>query len=176
MGLDMYLNKRTYVGANYKHRKITGKIELFKGDEKEPIKISFNKVSEIIEQVAYWRKSNQIHNWFVENIQDGVDDCGEYYVPYDKLLELKELCEKVKKIFINIPLIEKEITPPYGNKYMHEVFDIDQSKLEELLPTKSGFFFGATHYDEYYLEEVKNTIEQLDNLDEDRDYYYTSSW
>ena len=31
--------------------------------------------SRIIEQVGYWRKANQIHNWFVENVQDGEDDC-----------------------------------------------------------------------------------------------------
>ena len=25
--------------------------------------------------VAYWRKANAIHSWFVENCQDGVDEC-----------------------------------------------------------------------------------------------------
>lgn len=29
----------------------------------------------IIDQVGYWRKANHIHNWFVENVQDGEDDC-----------------------------------------------------------------------------------------------------
>lgn len=24
-------------------------------------------------QIGYWRKANQIHNWFVENIQDGIE-------------------------------------------------------------------------------------------------------
>lgn len=27
------------------------------------------------EEVAYWRKANQIHRWFVQNVQDGADDC-----------------------------------------------------------------------------------------------------
>ena len=31
-------------------------------------------------EVAYWRKANAIHGWFVYNIQDGVDDQNEYYV------------------------------------------------------------------------------------------------
>ena len=42
-------------------------------------------------KVAYWRKANAIHGWFVDNIQDGVDDQNEYYVSKEKLEELKKL-------------------------------------------------------------------------------------
>lgn len=28
---------------------------------------------------------------------------------------------------------------------------------EELLPTKEGFFFGSTEYDDYYYEQVQHT-------------------
>ena len=28
-------------------------------------------------QIASWRKANAIHKWFVDNVQDGVDDCGD---------------------------------------------------------------------------------------------------
>jgi hypothetical protein len=53
-----------------------------------------------------------------------------------------------------------------------------------LLPTRSGFFFGGTEYDEYYMNSIKYTInileEVLSEVDE-RGYlhgeiYYTSSW
>jgi hypothetical protein len=44
--------------------------------------------SEVIEEVMYWRKANQIHKWFVDNVQDGVDDCKEYWVSEEKLQEL----------------------------------------------------------------------------------------
>ena len=36
----------------------------------------------------YWRKANQIHNWMVNNVQDGNDDCGLYEVSIDHILEL----------------------------------------------------------------------------------------
>ncbi len=36
-------------------------------------------------EVGYWRKANQIHNWFVKNVQGGVDDCGYYGVTKEKL-------------------------------------------------------------------------------------------
>ena len=61
MGLDMYLYKKTYIGANYDHRKVKGEINLTYGDNNNPFKINIDRVSEISEQVAYWRKANQIH-------------------------------------------------------------------------------------------------------------------
>ena len=32
------------------------------------------RISHIIEEMIYWRKANAIHNWFVENCQEGVDE------------------------------------------------------------------------------------------------------
>lgn len=34
----------------------------------------------IMTEIAYWRKANHIHKWFVDNVQYGVDDCGTYEV------------------------------------------------------------------------------------------------
>lgn len=157
MGLDMYLSRRKYIGANYEHRNIHGEIKIFQGEKEIPI--DFNKVSEIREAVGYWRKANQIHSWFVENVQDGEDDCGSYLVEADKLRELLDLCKRVKE---------------------------DPSKADELLPTQEGFFFGDTDYDEYYYQDIDDTIELLEELlEEDKklkekglwvDYEYSSSW
>ena len=103
----------------------------------------------------YWRKANQIHNWFVENVQGGVDDCKEYHVSQEKLKELVTLCKKV--------LLEKSVLQ---NKEL----------AKELIPTTSGFFFGSTEYDDYYFEELQDTINALENLDPNCDYYYRASW
>ncbi len=37
--------------------------------------------------VAYWRKNNAVHKWFVDNLNNGEDDCQEYYVPRGHLQE-----------------------------------------------------------------------------------------
>ena len=60
----------------------------------------------------------------------------------------------------------------------------DNSKAKELLPTQSGFFFGATQYDEYYIRDIQDTVKIIEDLlaevDEngymDGDVYYSSSW
>lgn len=182
MGLDQFLSKRIYVGANYEHRKVTGKIDI-KVDGK-PLKINFNKVSYIEEQAIYWRKSNQIHQFFVDNVQDGVDDCRSYYVPREKLEELLKLCKEVKSKAI---LSDGKIQNGYAFKDGKEtkIFEdgkyiINDTEIAELLPTQAGFFFGSTDYDEYYMDDIDYTIEGLTKLldenDDNVEFEYHSSW
>ncbi len=149
MGLDMYLLKETYVGANYAHNDVTGKIELKRGDKK--IEVTLKRVTSIVEQIGYWRKANAIHKWFVDNCQEGVDDCKRYYVERDKLKQLLELCQKAKK---------------------------EKGKAKEVLPPTSGFFFGSTNVDEGYWDDIESTIKILKEAlkEENGDFYYRSSW
>ena len=145
MGLDMFLRKKTYIGGNYEHNKITGSIDLYRDGKK--INIDLSKVVEIEEEGIYWRKANAIHAWFVDNVQDGEDECNEYYVSYEKLKELRDLCLKVIK-----------------------------EKKPELLAPRSGFFFGSTEPDEYYYNELQRTADEIEKLNEGDSYYYQSSW
>ena len=55
--------------------------------------------------------------------------------------------------------------------------EADHSLAESLLPSESGFFFGATDYDEWYYNDIANTIKILeDALVDGDDFYYSSSW
>ena len=150
MGLDMYLEKRTYV-RQWSHQTPEEQynVEVTKGGE--PVKIDPKRVTYVIEEVGYWRKQNQIHQWFVENVQNGEDNCAEYCVSKGQLEDLLEICKKILN---------------------------DNSLAEELLPTASGFFFGGTEYDEWYFDGIQNTIEILEGVlsDTTADYYYSSSW
>ena len=57
----------------------------------------------------------------------------------------------------------------------------DPSVANELLPTGSGFFFGSTEYDRWYLDDVEYTIKAIEDLLATTDFRneivaYTASW
>jgi len=154
MGLDMYLNKKSYV-KNWNHQTPEEKHKVtVKKAGKVRKDIKPERISYITEQVGYWRKFNALHNWFVNNCQDGKDDCQESYVSTEKL---KELLESLKAVVA------------------------DKGSANEVLPSRGGFFFGGTDYDEYYFKEVKETIKLLEGLLKESegvecDFYYQASW
>jgi len=154
MGLDMYLRKKIYIGNKYREK--DKMIRVYVPENQEGVlfpteKINHEKVAFITEEIGYWRKANSIHRWFVDNVQNGNDDCGEYCVPIEKLKELLDIVNKV---------LEK---PSSG---------------KTLLPCINGFFFGSTDYDKWYVEDLKYTKKILEEAIEDGkgDIYYTSSW
>ncbi len=120
------------------------------------------KVQYIEYQIITWRKANYIHNWFVQNVQGGNDDCGLYRVTGEKLEELKNICDEISLI----PFIP------------------NAPRAEQFLPPVEGFFFGSTEIDDHYFDEVKRTAEALskdmtlDHFDaiNGLEFYYSSSW
>lgn len=140
----------------------------------------------IMEQVGYWRKANHIHNWFVENIQDGEDDCAYHREVTKK--DLEELLDVCETVLASCELIEGEINNGYHSENGKMVPTIEDGKYvkdpsvaEELLPTESGFFFGGTDYDEYYVRDIEETIDIITKVLETTDFekemvYYVSSW
>lgn len=149
----MYLSASRYVG-NWDHTKAeerekaqaVGKILGIDPLPGNSITVSIS--------VAYWRKANAIHQWFVDNCQDGTDDCKEYDTSRDKLRELVSLCKSCLAVPAGAP---------------------------EHLPTKSGFFFGSTEYNDDYREDLESTIKQIEPLLTDPkwehfNFEYHSSW
>ena len=159
MGLDMYLTKEHYV-KNWDHTKpgMRHKVTVKRGGIiRRDIKPE--RICTVVEDVGYWRKANHIHAWFVDNCQNGVDECQRTWVPDEKLRELLDLCTRVRD---------------------------DHSLAEELLPSRGGFFFGSTEYDDGYFQDIELTIKILKDLfgDDEKgastmgvaDIYYHSSW
>lgn len=153
MGLDMYLTAEHFIWDHGEHSEKATKL-------REAIAGVMGdtpgKVTNIVTEAAYWRKANVIHGWIVENVQDGIDECQKTLISRVQLTELRDLC---KTVLANI------------------------DTASENLPTISGYFFGNTEYDEDYEDDLKDTIEQLDVvLDEKKyppkswDFYYQASW
>ena len=158
MGLDMYLYaKQSFIDKEWQKeddaRRLTHR-ELVKTLDCDKFICKSNLGSIVTSvEVAYWRKAHGIHQWFVDKCQDGNDDCRAAYVSRDKLTELLNIC--------------KQITA-------------DNSLAEELLPTQGGFFFGSTEYDEWYFNDIKTTISELESVLADTPeewwFEYQSSW
>lgn len=162
MGLDMYLYLRKYESCSqWSTKDFEKKKERFYPKELKELGENIAKNNymskETDYQVAYWRKANQVHNYFVQMCAKGEDDCKPVYVGLGDLKELVSLCRKI---------IE------------------NPDKAKELLPTSSGFFFGSVEYDEYYEQDLEYTVEQLEPIikflesekGKDYDIIYRASW
>ena len=144
MSLDMYLNKKTYVGSTRNKLKINGLKS----------QIDITRVKYIVEDIAYWRKANAIHQWFVNNVQNAEDDCKPYNVSNEQLKKLLELCVQVLK---------------------------EPDRAPEILPTQEGFLFGSTDYDARYFQSLNYTVDVLgtelkEYEGQSQEYEYQSSW
>lgn len=183
MGLDMSIARRNYV-KNWNHDKEHRYTISVKRNGKKS-EIDPKKITYIEEEVARWRKANAIHKWFVKNVQGGEDDCRDYSVSEEQLRELIETCETV---IVASELVKGKIKNGYTydkkgrrtpimevGKYIK-----DPTVAEHLLPTTDGFFFGSTDYDEWYYEDLVDTVRQLKEAlktkGECADYVYRSSW
>ena len=122
----------------------------------------------IMKQVGYWRKANEIHNWFVETVQDGDDDCDYHNECTRGILEdLLHTC--------------KTVLDSCATTYRDGQVVIDSSVAEEVLPRCRGFFFGRDGYDEYYVSDIVDTIKILEDVLATTDFetqmvFYISSW
>lgn len=158
----------------------------------------------IFEEVAYWRKANEVHAWFVKTVEDGIDECQLG----DPLTQgqLTELRDRAKLVMASRPEIQRPVSrvqqkltmsvketlaalvqdarSPFGER---QAAAVAIAKIEPglvaqlLLPPQEGFFFGSTDIDEYYYNGMTETYQQLDRVLESTDFetqvvFYQSSW
>jgi hypothetical protein len=84
--------------------------------------------------IGYWRKASAVHGWFVEHVQDGEDNCGEYAVSLEQLYDLRtrvqmalngeRKLEPVQGFFFNSNDDE------YYNMYMHSTITTVNSAID----------------------------------------------
>jgi hypothetical protein len=168
MGLDQYLYARKYVAGwkqdSEEHRNEYERLlEMFGMTEF----VTEHSPSATVQfTVAYWRKANAIHGWFVREVQGGEDECLPHDVDIAQLKDLHSACMDI--------LLTKE---RYGEEVAAE-------RGMVLLPPVSGFFFGVTDISDWYWQDLDDTVEQLDRVfaipippkDWQWGFQYRSSW
>ena len=102
--------------------------------------------------VIAWRKRNQIHGYF-DRLFDEVENCEAYPISIEQLEKLVDTCKTVLE---------------------------NHDSAEDLLPVRGGIFFGNYEYNDFYFNQVGETMEDLKNLIKSHDgktqYYYYAWW
>lgn len=93
-------------------------------------------------ELMYWRKANQIREWFANNLSNFADN-GETRVYKEDVESLLATINEVLK---------------------------HRGKAAELLPRSRGFFFGSYEYDEWYWEDLTETKEKLEEILRETDW------
>lgn len=175
MGLDMYLYRKQHADGENK--------EAIRVDvDGVPLSFVPDNTTEVKETIGYWCKANQIHHWFVENVQGGEDDQKEHIVTRDQLAKLQEIVDEVLKSIELVPG-----TMSVGQGQSGEGFDgtrygfvVENPTIaKRLLPVQEGFFFGSYLYDSWYFEGLTVTKRNLDiALDSyiDVTFSYQADW
>ncbi len=158
MGLDMYLNVSERI-SSHDYERTNGIVNYIESPRYNTVvkavgmKVKDNIAASVsVEYTAiYWRKANQIHNWFVNTLGGGVDECQVIPVSRENLVALHNRCGVL--------------------------LDTKSTELAmELLEPASGFFFGSTAIDEWYWQDIEETHKQLtellDEITEDNQYNY----
>lgn len=147
MGLDMYLYAEKFV-SNMEYRNEQDKFNAIVSALEAQEFTMGHVIAEV--EVAYWRKANAIHAWFVGERED---DCSPIYVSREQLETLQDNCQQILK---------------------------NPALAEELLPTQEGFFFGGTEYNDWYMDNIKETYDKLSvllaTIPEGWTFKYQASW
>lgn len=153
MGLDMFLTRKT-----------------FKNNK---------EVRNSHVEVGYFRKANQIHDWFVRNVQEGEDNCEEYEVTIHDFMRLEEACNLAIKIVKEARV--EEVCLNHLHVYIR--YNSEEAGEGNPLPPSVGFFFGGQDYDSYYLEDLTQLLLIISQIytsvspkNKEYKYYYQSSW
>jgi hypothetical protein len=141
MGLDMSLMAKRYLNHSSESAELdkiaNAFLDLPSGYEIRCIEV----------EAVYWRRAWPIHRWFVENIQDGEDDCAGYHVSHSKLQILLNLVREI--------LLTGDVTL--------------------LPPTKGGTEADDVYW--YLLESTEEQLTKvLQNFNGNWYFKYRSSW
>lgn len=156
MGLDMFLYREQYF-SGYSNRLNDASVYRAIMDAAGMVGCDDAPGVTVTACVAYWRKANAIHAWFCA-LDGGRDECQRIDVSVSRLRELRNLCDSV--------LLQPAIA-------------------QDILPPQSGFFFGSYEIDEWYMQDMRNTITQIDNVladipidadDWEYRFIYQASW
>ncbi len=91
------ISRRVFIGAMYRSRVITGKIELFSNGKLIPIKQE--SVSSMIEELYHGSKTWWLWKWLEKEVPELLESNGaEHVISVDMLQKLCRICEDISAV------------------------------------------------------------------------------
>lgn len=114
MGLDMYLEGRTFNWTDWDH------------PEKNPMRDGY-KVKGLTLELGYWRKHPNLHGYIVQTFAGGLDNCQDIYLNAD---QIQQIIDAIKKK--QLPFTEGFFFGESLPEYDQESIEILQNALKWL--------------------------------------------
>ena len=153
MGLDIYLSKKTFIGAMFKSQAITGSISLFKRGKKIPVKLE--RLTYVIEDIFHGSKTHWLHNWLNTELPEYLGNAEDQEISEDLMDRLHQACidvlahrnmtdfREVCKEKLHCEL-KPDISEEALNNFLDEVEDLAQATDPSEKTDEAVFFVSAS--------------------------------
>ena len=93
MGLDIYLSKKTFIGAMFHASGVDGIISLTKRGKQIPIKLQ--RVAYVIEDIYHGHKTHWLHSWLNRELPEVLGNAEEREIDGDVMDRLHRVCIEI---------------------------------------------------------------------------------
>ena len=90
MGLDIYLSKKTFIGAMFRSSEVRGTINITKRGKLIPIRLQ--RVAYVIEDIYHGNKTYWLHNWLNHELPKMLDNAEEREIDCEVIDRLHRVC------------------------------------------------------------------------------------
>ena len=93
MGLDIYLSKKTFIGAMFDSRGISGSISLFIRGKKIPVRLE--RLTYVIEDIYHGSKTHWLHHWLDLELPETLGNAEDQEISGPVMDRLHDACVEV---------------------------------------------------------------------------------
>ena len=93
MGLDIYLSKKTFIGAMFRSSEVRGTINLTKHGKQIPIKLQ--RLAYVIEDIYHGSKTHWLHSWLNRELPNELANSEEREISEDVMDRLHRVCIEI---------------------------------------------------------------------------------
>ena len=154
MGLDIYFHKTKRTEWNEVKSKIDAFNELPEEEQTKQYESETYPTKNFDpDEIGYFRKVNFLMEFFHYE-----GNCEYQEIAKSELEALQDACLEISKMKPSQVVYVKAEHQWDKDRVETVLSETDKARCAEILPTQSGFFFGNTDYNQWYLDDVKDVL------------------